>query len=151
MIDPHHCHCFSLHPNYHNLFKQQLIGLGFGEPLLQENHGQKFGLTKRLDDETQIHVKVLENGIVEGEMEYPPVYPIAHLNQEHSYSAHHEIDQIMRQTSISHTRKISPPITCIQRIIKKAFKPTHVKVIVGVVVAVALIGTLAYALSKSKN
>lgn len=151
MIDPHHCHCFGLHSSYHNLFKQQLIGLGFGEPLLQENHGQKFGLTKRLDDETQIHVKVLESGTIEGEIEYPPVYPLAHLNQEYSYSAHDEIDQILRHTSVAHTRKVYPPLTCIQRIIKKAVKPTHAKVIVGAVVGIAVIGALAYTLAKSKN
>lgn len=151
MTDPHHCHCFGLHPNYQNWFKQQLINLGFGEPLFQADRGQKFGLTKRLDNETQIHVKVLENGTIEGEIEYPPVYPIAHLNQEHSYSAHDEIDQILNHTSAPHTRKISPPLTCIQRIIKKATNPTHAKVIVGAVVGIALIGALAYTLAKSKN
>ena len=89
--------------------------------------------------------------MIEGELEYPPVYPVAHLNREHSYSAHYELEEILRQIVDTYTLKVSPPITCIKRIIKKAIKPIYVKVIVGAVVAVSLIGVLAYTLAKSKN
>jgi hypothetical protein len=151
--DPHHCHCFSIHQDYHNLFKQKLIELGFKEPLFQENHGQIFGLTLRIDEFTQAHIKLLKNGTIEGEMEYPPDYPVAHLNPTHSYSAHIEIQNILNQINMpSYSFRITPPITCIQRKIIKAFKPTHVKVIVGVMVGFALIGAIAYtAVKSSKN
>jgi hypothetical protein len=115
------------------------------------NRGQKFGLTKRLDEETQIHVKLLENGVIEAEMEYPPDYPVAHLNSDHSYSAHNEIEQILNQGGFSFTRKIMPPITCIKRIIKKAVKPTHVNTIIAGVAIVSALGIIAYMLSKDSK
>ena len=143
--DPHHCHCFTLRPNYHDGFKQHLKKIGFKVPLLQENHGQKFGLTKRLDEETQIHVKQLKNGVIESEIEYPPDYPMAHINQKHSYSAHNEIEQILNQSRLPYTKKIIPPITCLKRIIKKAVNPTHVNtIIVGVAISAIVIGSTYY-------
>jgi len=148
MVDPHHCHCFSLHPNYHDEFRSNLEKMGFKKPLLQENHGQKFGLTKRLNEKTQIHVKLLENGVIESEMEYPSDYPMAHLNPEHSYSAHPEIEQILNKCGLALTKKIVPPITCVKRIIKKAINPTHKNTIVaGVIISAVVIGSLYY-LSK---
>lgn len=146
--DPHHCHCFILHPSYHDEFKQHLDKLEFKDPLLQMNRGQKFGLTKRLDEETQIHVKQLENGVIEAEMEYPSDYPMAHLNPEHSYSAHNEIEQILNQGGFSYTRKIVPPITCVKRIIKKAIKPTHINTILAGIAVVSAIGVSAYLINK---
>ena len=149
--DPHHCHCFILHSSYHNEFKQHLEKLEFKDPLLQMNRGQKFGLTKRIDEETQVHVKQLENGVIEGEMEYPPDYPVAHLNPEHSYSAHNEIERILNHGGFSFTRKIMPPITCVQRKIVKAIKPSHWTIILGVVLAVAAVAGTLYVASKSKK
>ena len=116
------------------------------------NHGQKFGLTKRIDEETQIHVKLLENEVIEGEMEYPPDYPMAHLNPKYSYSAHNEIEQILNRGGFLFTRKIVLPITCVKRIIKKAVKPTHVKTIIaGVVILAVIIGSLYYLSKGSKK
>ena len=146
--DPYHCRCFSIHNSQFDNFRQQLENIGFKDTLLQENHGQVYGLVKRLDEYTQIHVKVIRNGSIEAEMEYPPDYPVAHLNQEHSYSAHYELQEIMNSFGIPHTFRINPPLSCLQRIRKFANNPTHAKVIAGVALGAVAIGALAYALSK---
>lgn len=146
--DPFHCHCFSIHQTNFTEFRKNLESIGFREPLLQINNGHVFGLTKRLDEYTQIHIKVMKNGNIEAEMEYPPDYPVAHLNQEHSYSAHQEVQEIMSSFGIPHTFRISPPLSCLQRIRKFAQNPTHAKVIAGAALGVAAIGIIAYALSK---
>jgi len=149
--DPHHCHCFILHKNYFQDFREKLESIGFREPLLQEDHGQVYGLTKRLTEDTQIHVKVINNGIIEAEMEYPPDYPFAHLNSEHSYSAHDEIKMILNHFRMTYTFKIEPPLTCIMRQIKKAINPTPAKVIVGGLVLAGAVGALLYFLSKDNE
>ena len=148
MLDQHHCHCFSLHPNYHNTFRDLLENIEFREPLLQLDRGQKYGLAKQLTGNTQIHVKLLKNGVVEGEIEYPSHYPFAHTNPEHSYSAHDEIEQILNHLEIPYTRKTVPPITCIRRVIKKAFKPTHVNTIIAMVGLISAIGVSAYLINR---
>ncbi len=150
--DPHHCHCFSIHDSYFTQFRKGLKNLGFKEPLLQENHGQVFGLTKRLDEYTQIHVKVMKNGNIEAEMEYPPDYPFAHLNKEHSYSAHSEVKQILDDLRISRAFRADTPISCIIRKIKKALNPTPVKTLVAVVgVTIGLVAVLAALSSMNKE
>ena len=150
-IDPHHCHCFSLHKNYFQNFKKKMESISFNDTILQEDHGQVYGLVKRLDEYTQIHVKVLKNGTIEAEMEYPPSYPFAHLNQEHSYSAHDEIHTILNYLRMTYTYRIVPPTTCIMRRIKKAVNPTHAKVIVGGLLLAVVIGGLVYYLTKDKE
>lgn len=128
--------------------ERKLESISFNDTIYQEDHGQVYGLVKRLDEHTQIHVKVLKNGTIEAEIEYPPAYPFAHLNQEHSYSAHPEIEMILKHFQITYTYKLSPPITCLIRKIKTAFKPTHAKVIFGVVLGIVAIAGILYALSK---
>ena len=146
--DPHHCHCFILHQNYHDEFKQHLEKTEFKDPLLQMNRGQKFGLTKRIDEETQIHVKQLENGVIESEMEYPPDYPVAHLNQKHCSSAHHELKEVFKIVQIPHKPKFIPPLSCLQPKIIPAINPSHAKAIAGGAVVVGIVGVLLYALTK---
>lgn len=146
--DPYHCHCFFIHSTYFDEFRKKLESIDFGEPLLQINNGHVYGLTKRLDEHTQIHVKVMKNGNIEAEMEYPPDYPVAHLNQDHSYSAHHELQEIMNSFGLPYTFRTNPPLTCIQRIRKFADNPTHVKVFAGVALGLVAVGVFAYALSK---
>lgn len=62
--------------------------LGFESQIAEVNNGQVFGLRKKLLELLQIHFKVMSNGIIESEMEPPPEYPGAHLNQIHSYPSH---------------------------------------------------------------
>jgi len=146
--DPHHCRCFSIKPEDIENFKTQLEDLGFYDEF-EEDHGQVFGRVLRLKDKLQLHIKVLPNGQIEGEMEPPPAYPGAHLNPEHSYSAHKEIEEILSQhITISSFVIRNIPTTCTNPIIKKPKNPTHAKEF-----AVAgLVGTglaaLAYYLSK---
>ena len=92
--DQHHCSCFSIKPEDIDDLKNQLEDLGF-EDEFQEDHGQVFGLILRVADDLQLHIKVMPDGMIEGEMEPPPAYPGAHLNPEHSYSAHKEIKEIL--------------------------------------------------------
>ncbi len=49
-----------------------------------------------------MHVKVDSGGQIEGEVEYPPDYPIAHANQKHCRSAHHELKDLFRMIQINH-------------------------------------------------
>ena len=70
-------------------------GSGF-EDVLQEDHGQAFGLRYLLSGRKQLHVKVMPGGRIEAEIEPPPEYPFAHLNQAHSYSAHAEVVALLR-------------------------------------------------------
>ena len=148
--DPHHCHCFqivSLNSETISKMKQT----GFKKQILEEPHGQIFSITKRLDEHTQIHFKVLQDGTIESEMEYPPEYMFAHLNPIHSYSAHKETAIILNHFSISYRLKRTPPITCIKRKIVKAVKPSHWTIILGALVAVVVIVGTIYVASKSKG
>lgn len=145
--DPHHCRCFKILSNDILSFKNQLEPLGFYQEF-EEDHGQVFGRVLRVEDQLQLHIKVMKNGVIEGEMEPPPVYPGAHLNQEHCYSAHREIEEILQQhTNIQYSIISNIPITCINPIIKKPNNPTHAKTIAaaGLVTlgAVALIRYLS--------
>ena len=146
--DPHHCRCFYIHPTYFEEFQNKLKKIGFKKPFFEENHGQIFGLTKRLDKYTQIHIKCMKNGNFEAEMEYPPDYPVAHLNQEHSYSAHYELKEIMDSFQLPYSFRINPPLTCLQRIIKKAVNPTPAGVFAALGIT-AIVGAAAvYYLTK---
>jgi len=143
--DPHHCYCFFISEENHNIFKTKLAKMGFKEPFLQENHNQFFGFTKRLDEYTQVHVKLLKNNCIESEMEYPSDYPFAHLNEEHSYSAHYEIKEILDSMIIPYSYQTNPPTSCLRRKIVQALSPAHAGAIVlGVLVGIALAGILSY-------
>jgi len=149
--DPHHCRCFSIDELDIDEFRQALKEIGFKNTFWQDDHDHEFGLVLRIDEYTQLHVKVDSEGHIEAEIEYPPDYPIAHLNQNHSYSAHGQLKEVFKIVQISHKSKFIPPLSCFRPKIIPAVKPTHAKVIVGVVFAVALIGVLAYAVAKSSK
>lgn len=124
---------------------------GFKKQIFEEPRGQIFGMVKRLDEYTQVHFKVLQNGTVESEMEYPPDYPIAHMNPIHSYSAHKETEIILSHFSIPYGLKRMPPTTCIQRKIVKAIKPSHWTTVLGAIFIVVLAFGTIYVASKSKG
>jgi len=110
--DKHHCCCFSIDVEDIDEFKKQLEDIGF-EDEFQEDHGQVFGRILRVADDLQLHIKVMPDGMIEGEMEPPPAYPGAHLNPEHSYSAHKEIEEILStETSITYYLERNIPSTC---------------------------------------
>lgn len=145
--DPHHCRCFVIDEEIKE-FRKKLENGGLAEQLLEENHGQVFGLKLRLEEYWQIHIKVMPNKEIESEIEPPPDYPGAHLNPEHSYSAHKQLEEILNLTQTPYHKKIPTPITCIRPIIKKPVKPTHVTTIVlGVTVVVVFVAVL-YAIAK---
>lgn len=142
MTDPHHCRCFSIHAQNIENFRNALLYFGFKDEF-QEDHGQVFGYVLRVSDKLQLHVKVMPNGGIESEMEPPPAYPAAHLNPEHSYSAHKETEQILRLSRIQYGVISQIPHTCICPKIKKPYKPTHAAEfafagILGVTLAVIL-------------
>jgi len=99
----------------------------------------------RVSDKLQHHIKVMPNGNIESEMEPPPAYPAAHLNPEHSYSAHQETEQVLRLARIGYN-VISPiPETCKNRKIKKPDNPAHAS---ELALGVALGVTTIYILKK---
>ncbi len=148
MQDQHHCRCFSITPEDINEFRLQLEQIGFLDEF-QEDHGQVFGRILRVADDLQLHVKVMKNGMIEGEMEPPPAYPGAHLNPEHSYSAHKEIEEVLStKTTVTYNVEWDIPETCINPVIKKPQNPTHAKTIAAIgIVGVGLAALLHY-LSK---
>ena len=148
--DPHHCHCFQITSlNSKIIFKMKQTG--FKKQILEEPRGQIFSTTKRLDEYAQIHFKVLQDGTIESEIEYPPDYPIAHLNSTHSYSAHKETEIILDHFSIPYKLKRIPPTTCIKRKIIKAIKPSHWTTVLGALVVVGVTIGILYTVSKSRR
>ena len=148
MQDKHHCRCFSTDPKNITKFRLQLEKIGFVDEF-QEDHGQVFGRILRVADDLQLHIKVMRNGMIEGEMEPPPAYPGAHLNLEHSYSAHREIEQILStKTTVMYYVERNIPDTCLNPVIKKPHNPTHAKTIVAAgIVGLGLVALADY-LSK---
>ena len=124
MEDPHHCRCFFINNDYVDDFKNFLLDSGFKDEF-QEDHGQLYGYVLRVKDQLQFHIKVMPDGNIESEMEPPPAYPAAHLNPEHSYSAHKETKQVLRLSRIGYSVVSPIPDSCIHRKIKKPNKPTH--------------------------
>ena len=124
MKDPHHCNCYFIHNDDIEDFKETLLDFGFTDEF-QEDHGQLYGYVLRVEDKLQIHIKVMPDGGIESEMEPPPAYPAAHLNQKHSYSAHKETRQILRLSRVGYDVTTPIPDTCLHRIIKKPNNPTH--------------------------
>ena len=149
--DLHHCKCFKIVESLGSA-KKKLENIGFKPQIFEDNHGQVFGLALRFGEYEQIHVKAMSDGEIEAEIEPPPAYPGAHLNKEHSYSAHQELELVLNRVGILHIRNIRTPITCVQRIIKKPIKPTHaVKIVVGVALAVVFVGILISLAKGSKG
>ena len=146
--DQHHSRCFSIDPEDIDEFRLQLEEIGFIDEF-QEDHGQVFGRILRLADDLQFHFKVMRNGMIEGEMEPPPACPGAHLNPEHSYSAHREIEEILStKTTVTYYVERNIPETCLNLVIKKPDNPTHAKTIAVIGIAGVGLAALLHYLSK---
>lgn len=129
--DPHHCRCFSIAPSDIEKCKIEFERIGFKEPVAQINKGQVFGLIAPITDMLQIHLKIMNDGNIEGELEPPPEFPGAHLNQTHSYSAHKEIKAILQDIGISYQLNTSIPETCKSPRIIRPDNPMHAATMVG--------------------
>ena len=124
--DQYHCRCFKISTEEIQLCENKLREIGFTEQIGgEEQHGQVFGLVGRVDEILQIHFKVMPDGQIEGEMEPPTAYPGAHINPEHSYSAHRQLAQILQKINIPYYLIGQVPETCLRPIIKKPYQPTH--------------------------
>ena len=110
--DEHHCRCFKISPSDIEKCKTKLVKLRFEEQILEEDHGQVFGLKRKILEILQIHFKVMPDGIIEAELEPPPEYPLAHINQIHSYSPHDGMSPLLGLLGIKY--EIIPPVpkTC---------------------------------------
>jgi len=108
----HHCRCFKINAKDIQVCRQKLLELGFEPQITEVNHGQVFGLRKKIFDLLQIHFKVMPNGIIESELEPPPEFPGAHLNDIHSYPPHEFLPGVLDHIGINY--KIIPPVpnTC---------------------------------------
>lgn len=140
--DPHHCRCYSIHTYDIEDFRRFLLKSGFKD-VLQEDHGQLYGYALRVEEDLQLHIKIMRDGSIESEMEPPPAYPMAHLNQKHSYSAHKETEQFLRLSRVSYRTARMVPDTCRRPKIIKPNKPTHAAEfalagVLSVAVAIAL-------------
>lgn len=124
-IDPHHCRCFSIPKTHFRHFASVIQNYGFSEPFFEDDHKQIIGFTKHLTQYSQIHVKLMQTGKIEAEIEPPQDYPMAHLNQIHSYSAHPELKVLFTIMQIPYKCKQRPPDTCTHRQIIQPKNPTH--------------------------
>ena len=135
--DEHHCRCFKISPSDIEECKTKLVKSGFEEQILEENHGQVFGLKLKILEILQIHFKAMPDGIIEAELEPPPEYPLAHINQIHSYPPHKGIALLLSLLGIKY--KIIPPVpkTCHSPTIIDPDKPLKwwEIVIIGVIAA----------------
>lgn len=116
--DPHHCKCFYIDPSLTDKFRKIPEEERFQDTNFQFQQGQIYGLVKNIDNDKQTHVRVMPDGELEAEIESCPEYPFAHLNQKHSYSAHPELEELLKRKMYNkyHQKKL-PPLTCIKRII----------------------------------
>lgn len=111
--DKHHCRCFRINPEDIETCKTRLEEWGFEkQPGGEEDHGQVFGLRRKLLEILQIHFKVMPNGIIESELEPPPEYPGAHLNQIHSYPPHDGMPILLEYIGIKYIILTPIPDTC---------------------------------------
>ena len=151
--DPHHCKCYSIDPLDIQDFEEELRNLGFHSPYLEQEKGQVIGLVLTNGDDKQIHVKIMDNGQIEAEIEPTSKYPFAHLNQKHSYSAHKELGELFsKHLTIHHKKKIIPPLTCIRRVIVEPINPTPIEtIVVGAAVSLIVVGVLYYLLKDDKK
>lgn len=148
--DRHHCRCFWIGRREIRRFRDLLAGIGFEEQLLEENHGQVFGMRRTISEQEQVHIKVMPDGWIESEIEPPPEYPLAHVNPAHSYSSHDEVLGILHECRIGFRMVADVPEPCLNPTVKRPNKPTHWKTIVGAVSVVALTLLGAYIASKLK-
>lgn len=136
--DPKHCTCFTVLENIDET-KQKLEHDGYTPQLAEFNHGQKFGLKKKMDDVTQTHVKVKPNGDIEAENEPSPEYILAHLDDKYSYSAHDEVQDFLNRFNIPYSiKKVAD--TCIDKIIVKPESPLHWIILAGLILLGAILG-----------
>lgn len=146
--DPHHCKCFEIPEQGIATFRTVLESIGFADTPFQMDQGQMFGLIKSDGNGKQMHVRVMPSGRIEAEVEPSHEYPFAHLNPLHSFSAHPELEDILKNyfKNLYHRKLVIPP-TCIKRVIINPDSPIHVVwIIIGTVVVV--IGLAVYALYK---
>lgn len=104
-------------------FKDMLVRRAFEPVTLQEDHGQVFGLRRRLSEHEQTHLKVMPSGTIEAENEPPPEYPFAHLNQTHSYSPHRGIRKLLRDMGITFRVVTDVPDTCWRPVVVRPKSP----------------------------
>lgn len=133
--DRHHCRCHKVATySIQKLRDRMMTRLGF-EEVLEEDHGQVFGRRLLLSKREQLHIKVMSDGWIEAEIEPPPEYPLAHINQKHSYSAHHAVIDMLGKCGIRFRTVHDVPPTCLDPIVDRPSKPTHWKVLLGASVA----------------
>ena len=150
LVDIHHCHCITILNVHFDLLRKKLESNGFKDGLQFQN-GQLYGLIKKINEDEQIHIKLMPSGLIEAEIEPSQDYPFAHLNQKHCYPAHNQLVQLLNQFGIPYVKKWGTPLWCMRPVIVKPISPTPMKIVLGTVAVLAIVGGVALALSKSKN
>ncbi len=106
-----HCRCFTIVPSDIDNCGNSLERIGFKESTTKiKNIAQVLGFVARLTDMLQIHFKMMKDGTIEGKLE--PPNPDAHQNPSHTYSAHKEIEIILRDIDIEFNITSSISDTC---------------------------------------
>ena len=146
--DRHHCRCHWVDQASIPELNASMRRSGF-EQVPEEDHGQIFGLRRLLSRREQLHVKVMPDGLIEAEIEPPPEYPLAHINQKHSYSAHGQVARILRECGIGFWTVRAVPRTCLHPVIDRPNNPSHwTAIALGIGVAIGA-GIGAWLLGKT--
>ena len=149
--DRHHCRCFWVGRRRIRRFRALLAGIGFEEQVLEENHGQVFGMRRKMSEREQVHIKVMPDGWIESEIEPTPEYPLAHIKSMHSYSSHDAVRSILHECGMGFRMVADVPEPCLNPTIVRPHKPTHWTTIVGVISVAALTLLGAYIVNKVKS
>ena len=149
--DRHHCRCYSVDKGSVRLLWDRLRSIGFERQILEEDHGQAWGLRLKTSETEQIHVKGMPDGRIESEAEPQPEYPFAHINQEHSYSPHRDLGLILRALSVKFQRVRDVPSTCRRIVAVRPKNPLSWKEILAGIAVAALVGIVAYLLWKRRS
>lgn len=98
-----------------------------------------------------MHVKVMPNDWIEAEIEPPPEYPLAHINQRHRYSAHRAVAAMLGKCEIRFRTAHDVPTACLDPIVDRPSKPAHWKVLAGAFVLAGTVLAGALALNKLRS
>lgn len=152
-LDAHHCNCFFAVPLGDEIkLYRGLKSIGAYDQKLQEDHGQKWALTLRLDDYWQLHIKMMPDRRIECEIEARIIY-IEHRIK--SKSAHYEMRQLLEKFGIKYAFIQPIPEPCKNRVLNTPNNPTDITqlgmVFAFAALAVVVVVITVYAMKEMKK
>ena len=133
--EQYRCRCHKVAGHKRRKLREMLLRLGF-EEVPDEDRRHVFCMRRRLPGHGQLYIKVMSNGRIEAEIEPLPECPPARITQEHSYSAHRAVADVLGECGIKPRTAHDAPSTCLDPPAVRPSKPTRWKVLVAIVAAI---------------